>query len=152
MTACSAGARRNANANLERGVDICLEFRDGIDKCKRGAHCLFGVILLRARIAEIGEHAFVHVSGDHAVVTADDFTDAGMIGRDHAPHVFRVQPRRKGGRADQFAEHHRQVASLGLVPRQRFGRYFDRFKSGSIKLRDGTQYLAAMPKRNAKFL
>jgi hypothetical protein len=42
------------------------------------------------------------------------------------------------------------VASLGLIPRRRFGRSFGRFKRGPIKLRDGTQYLAPMPKRNAE--
>ena len=103
---------------------------------------------MRARIAEIGEHAIVHVAGDHAVVAVDDLTDASMIGPDHPPHLFRVQPRRKGSRAGQFAKHHRQVASLGFVSRHRFGRYFGR--SGPIKLRDGTQDLPAMPKRNAE--
>ena len=145
------GACRNADASLQRGIDTCPEIRDGIDEHKRGSHCLFGIILLRARIAEIGEHAFVHVPSDHAMVAADDFTDAGVIGRDHAPHVFRVQLRRERIRADQFAKHYRQVASLGFIPRRRFGRSFGRFKSGPVKLRDGAQHLAAMSKRNAEF-
>ena len=86
------------------------------------------------------------------MVPADDLTDAGMIGGDHAPYVFRVQPRRKGSRADQFAKHDCQVASLGLIQGRGFGRCFGRSKIGAIKLRDGTKYLAAMPKRNAEFL
>src|SRR5262249_52077674 len=44
------GARGNTNANLQRGVDIYLEICYGIDEYKRGAQCLFGIILLRARI------------------------------------------------------------------------------------------------------
>ncbi len=98
---------RNANANLQRGVETGAEIRHRIDEREGGAHCLFGVILLRAWIAEIGEHAVAHISGDHALVAPDDVVDAGVIGRDHPPHVFRVQPCRKGSRADQIAKHHR---------------------------------------------
>jgi hypothetical protein len=43
------------------------------------------------------------------------------------------------------------VASLGFVPRRRLGRRFGWFQSGPIKLCNRTQYLAAVPKRNAEF-
>jgi hypothetical protein len=100
-------ARRDADANLQRGINICPEIRYGIDGCERGSHCLFGIILLRSRITEIGEQAIAQFSGDCALKAADYLTDARVIRRDRAPHVFRVQPRRKGSRADQVAKHHR---------------------------------------------
>jgi hypothetical protein len=37
--------------------------RYGIDYGERGAYCLFGIILVRAWISKIGEHAIAHVSG-----------------------------------------------------------------------------------------
>jgi hypothetical protein len=43
------------------------------------------------------------------------------------------------------------VASLGLILRHRFGRCLGRFKNGPVKVCDGTQHLAAVPKRNAEF-
>ena len=49
-------ARRNANASLQCGVDTCPDTCYRIDECERGAHRLFGIIFLRVRIAEIGEH------------------------------------------------------------------------------------------------
>jgi hypothetical protein len=145
------GASGDADADLEHGFDVGLEIRYGIDQCKSRAHRLFGIILLRAWIAEIGEHAIVHVACDHTVVTADDVGDAGMIRGDHAPHVFWIQSRRKGSRTDQVAKHDRKLTSLGFVPRHRFGRCFGQLKSGPIELGNGTQQLAAMPKRNAEF-
>src|SRR5262249_58669870 len=57
-------ARCNAKPSLQCGVDICPDIRYGIDECERGAYCLFGIIFLRVRIAEIGEHAMTHDSGD----------------------------------------------------------------------------------------
>ena len=45
-----------------RRSDICPDICYRIDECERGAHCLFDIIFLRVRIAEIGEHAMTYVS------------------------------------------------------------------------------------------
>jgi hypothetical protein len=100
-------ARRDADANLQRDISADPEIRDGVNESEPGAYALFRIILLRSRIAKISEHAVAHVARDHALVAADNLGDAGVIRRDHPPHVFRIQPRREGGRADQIAKHHR---------------------------------------------
>src|SRR5215475_5287421 len=119
-----------------------LDIRYGVDECEPGAHGPFGIILLRAWIAEIDERAITHASGDHALVAnLDDLMDAVLIRVHHPQKVFRVQPRRKGSRADQVAKHYRQLASLGFVWPHWFGRCSGRLS----ELRDGAQHLAAMP-------
>ena len=73
-----------------------------------------GVVLVRVRIAEIDEHAVAHVLGDEAVVAADRVGDAAVIGADHLAQVLGIEPRRQRRRADQVAEHHGELAPLGL--------------------------------------
>src|SRR5262245_59721584 len=146
------GSGRNADANLERGTGSRPEIRYRIDQCERSAHCLLGVVLLRSRIPEIGEHAIACVSSDHALVATDHLSDAGVVRCDHPPHVLRVQSCRKGRRADQIAEYYRQGTSLGLIRWDRFSRCISLRDSGAIEVRNGAQYFAAMPQKHAEFL
>jgi hypothetical protein len=80
------------------------------------------------------------VPGDHAVVAADHLGHAGAVGCDHPAHVLRLRPRRKRGRADQIAEHHRQQASLGVVGRYRLARRCGRRQRGRVERGDGARY------------
>ena len=85
------GAGGDANANMQLGADIRLQARDGFDQRQPCARRLFGIILMRLGIAEIGEDAVPHVSSDHALVAADNLLDAGVIGPDHPPQVLRIE-------------------------------------------------------------
>src|SRR5262245_34347969 len=142
-------ARRNANASLQHGADICPEVRYGVNKCERGTHCLVGIILLRERISKVGEHTIAHVSSDLAMVAAIDLGDAGMIRRHNPPHVLGIQSRRQCCRTDQITEHNRKVASLRLL---RFGHCFGWCGGDLIKFGDSAQHLTAMPEQHAKVL
>ena len=72
-------------------------------------------MLMRLRIAEIGEHAVAHVFGDEAALARDLGRAAFVIGRDDAPHVLGIEPRGKRGRAEEVAKHDCQLAALGGV-------------------------------------
>ena len=93
---------------------VC-EFRRGLDDGQPGLHGALGVVFVRLRIAEIGEHAVAHVFGDEAAVGCDQRRAAFVIGPDDRPHVLGIEPRRHRGRADEIAEHHRQLPALGRV-------------------------------------
>src|SRR5262249_15660472 len=111
-----------------------------------------GVTLRRERITKIGEHAIAHVSSDLAMVAGDDLTDAGVVRRRNPPHVLWVQPRRKCRRANQIAEHNRQVALLGLIWSLGLGRWFGCYRSGLLKFRDGAKHVTAMPGEHTEVL
>ena len=94
--------------------------RDGVepghllDQLQPGAHRALGIVLVGPRIAEIGQHPVAHVLGDKPAAAPDHLGNAAVIGADHRAQILRVEPRRQRRRADQIAEHHRQLPPLGL--------------------------------------
>src|SRR5262249_36267865 len=68
-------ARRNPDANLQRCGDIA-ETRYGANERERRAHCLFGIILMGVRIAEIDQRTVTHIARYLSLITAYDFRDA----------------------------------------------------------------------------
>ena len=81
-----------------------------------------------------------------------------MIGADDLPHVLGIEPRRQRGRADEIAEHHRELAALGGVQRARRGRR--RSRNGDCRrallhgfeIGNRAQQLAAMAEQEAQLL
>ena len=69
---------------------------------------------MRLRIAEINQYAIAHVVGDKAVEPGDNFGYSVVICGDDLAQIFGIEPRRKRGRADQIAEHHRQLSAFGI--------------------------------------
>jgi hypothetical protein len=115
------------------------------DHVEPGSHGALGVILVRARIAEIGQHSITHEPGDAAVVTGNNLRAGGSIGADHFPHVLRIKARREFGRAHQIAEHHGKVAPLGIVPMSLgIGQF------GLLEFGDSAQYLAPMAEKDSE--
>ena len=74
-----------------------------------------GLVLMRPRPAEIGQHAVAHELGDVALEARDLARHRVLIAADHLAHVLGIEPRRQRGRADQIDEHHRQLPPLGLA-------------------------------------
>src|SRR5262249_22945324 len=101
------------------------------------------VILMCARIAEIGEYSVADEPGDNAVVGGNDARAGGPIGAEHLPHVLGIEARRERSRADQIAEHDREMASLGIVLRGRLGN-----QSCLIELDDCTLHFATMAEKD----
>jgi hypothetical protein len=68
---------------------------------------------MRARIAEIDQHAVAHVFCDKAIEPGDDLGDGAVIGGDNLAQIFGVEARREFGRAEQVAEHYRELPAFG---------------------------------------
>ena len=89
------------------------KFCDRVDQRQAGAHRILGVGFMRFRVAEINQHAVAHIFRDIAAEAADHFGGAFVIGGDHFAQIFRIELRRQRGRADEIAEHYRELAALG---------------------------------------
>jgi hypothetical protein len=75
---------------------------------------MLGVMLVGQRIAEIGQHPVAHVLRDEPTGLADEIGAAAVIRADDLAQILGIEPRRECRRADQIAEHHRQLPALGL--------------------------------------
>ena len=53
--------------------------------------CALGVMLVRLRITEIGQHAVSRVVGDVAMVAFDDIRAASVTSGRHLPEVFEIE-------------------------------------------------------------
>ena len=96
---------------------LCGEPADRVDDREPGASRALGIVLMRLGIAEINQHAVAHILGDKTAKAGDGVGDAAMVGADDLAQILGIEARRQRRRADQVAEHHRQLAPLGLAPR-----------------------------------
>jgi hypothetical protein len=109
-----------------------------------GSHGALGVILVGAGIAKIGEHAIAHEPGDVAVVNGNDVGAGGPVGADHLPHVLWIEASGDLGRTYQIAEHHGEMASLGIVPVSLL-----KCRLWSVEFGDSAKHLAAMAEQDS---
>ena len=82
---------------LASALGAALQPADAVDKCQAGPHRLLGIMLLRLRIAEIGEDAVAHILGDIAPEPGDHLGDGGVIGPEHLAQIFRIEAGCQGG-------------------------------------------------------
>src|SRR3954454_1294387 len=107
---------------------------------------------MRLRIAEVGEYPITHVTGDHALIPGDYFCDAGEIGTDHYPQVFRIKTGRKCRRSHQIAKHDCELTAFRAFPGRWFGTRLGGPQNVPFKFCDRAQHPAAMSKQYAKVL
>jgi hypothetical protein len=110
---------------------------------------------MRLGIAEIDQHAVAHILCDKAGVAGDRVSDAAVIGADDLAQILGVVPPRQRRRADQIAEHHGQLAPLGLAGDCNSGGFglSDTLRRVAAKRRDRRQQPAPMAdRRDAEFL
>jgi hypothetical protein len=105
------GSDPDARLELD-GFDI--EATDSVDRAQPRSHCPLGIVLMRLWVAEINQYAVAHVPGDEAVEPGDDLGDGAVIRPNDLPQILRVMTGRERGRADQVAEHHRQLPAFGV--------------------------------------
>ena len=143
----------NADADGEPLRSTGLQARHRRFYLQPRPHRPLGVVLMRPRIAEIGQHPVAHEFGDKAVIARDDAGNGVLIGADLLAQFLGVEPRRQGRRADEIAEHHRQLPPLGGVLRLRTGRRGGRRQClGGGQTGDGSEETLAVPERHAKLL
>ena len=102
----------DADAHLQRRAGRGCELRHRLDQRQPGAHGALGVMLVGLGIAEIGQHPVAHVLGDEPAGLGDLLGAAAVIGADDLAHVLGIEPSRQRGRADEVAEHDRELAAL----------------------------------------
>jgi hypothetical protein len=107
----------NADAGGKRFGSTGLQARHRRCYFEPRPHRALGVVLVRLRIAEIGQYPVAHVFGDKIVIARDDTGNGVLIGADLLAQFLGVEPRRQRGRADEIAKHHRQLPPLGVTPR-----------------------------------
>jgi hypothetical protein len=112
----------NTDADGERLCSTGLQARHRRCYFQPRPHRALGVVLMRLRIAEIDQHPVAHEFGDKAVIARDDAGNGVLVGAELLAQFLGVEPRRQGRRADEIAEHHRQLPPLGGVLRLRTGR------------------------------
>jgi len=71
------------------------------------------VVLMGLRVAEIDQHCVADGLADKAIEAGDDFDDGTVIRGDNLAQIFGIEPRRQRRRADEVADHHRQLPPLG---------------------------------------
>jgi hypothetical protein len=96
-------AGRNADAHLERLFRAQLA--DSFDQREPSSHRPLGVVLVRARIAEISKHPVAHVPINEPAVALDQFSAAAVEGANDARQILGVEFGRQRSRADQVTKH-----------------------------------------------
>ena len=102
------------------GFDI--EASDSVDDVQPRPDRPLGIVLMRARVAEIDENAVAHVLGDEAIEHGDDLGDRAVISADQLAQILRVMTGRERRRPDKITEHHRQLSAFGVNRRRGGGR------------------------------
>ena len=72
------------------------------------------VVFVRIGVTEIRQHPVAQVLRDMPVEARNHRAANRMVGVQDVAKVFRVEPGRQGRGADQVAEHHGQMAPLGM--------------------------------------
>jgi hypothetical protein len=65
-----------------------------------------------SRVAEIDQDTVAHVLGDKAIEPGDHFGDGAVIGGDDLAQILGIELRGERGRANEVAEHDRELPSL----------------------------------------
>ena len=110
-----AGGDADADLQRRRGGDIL----DRANDVERGAHRPLGAVLVGDRPAEIGHQAVAEILRDVAVIALDHPTAHALVRRHEITQVSRIELFGQRRRAHQVAEHHGDLAPLGLARRWR---------------------------------
>ena len=106
------GAGVDADAERQPHVPVALELVERIDERQTCSHGALGRVLVRARVAEVGEHSIAQELGHMTAVAHDQLARALVIGPHDLEVVLGVETGRELRRADEVAEERRQLAPL----------------------------------------
>src|SRR6516162_5670854 len=91
----------------------CFKSAYYLDHGEAGPHRALRIILMRSRVAEIGEHAIAHIPGDEPIELVDDIGDDAKVFVDNLAQILGVEPHGERGRANEITEHHCERPALG---------------------------------------
>ena len=105
-------ACRDPNPRGKRAAVWRPQTVHGLDSREAGCHRPLSLILVRARPAEVSQHAVTHELGKVSVEACDLARDCILVGGQRLPHILRIEPRGKGCRADKVDEHYSELAAF----------------------------------------
>ena len=149
-TTTSPVAMPTRTCRTTRRLERC-EPRDQVQSSPYRAFC---IILVRLRIAEIGEHAVAHIFCHEPVEATHRLRDALLVGGNDLAQILGIHARRECRRADQVDEHHGDLTALGGVRGLRLHEAADDFGCGlrrAGELGDGCEDFPPMPERNVRY-
>ena len=116
--------RAGMNPDPERKTFASLKVRPvqllhRLQDAEAGADRALGIVFVRPGIAEVHEQSVAEILGDETVETVDHRRGFLLIPAQNIVQVFGVELRGKLGRADEIAEHHRELAALRAGHRHR---------------------------------
>ena len=79
---------------------------------RAGANSLFGILLVRLRVAEIGHHPVTEIFCNKTTRAGDHFGAPAVIRANDVAQLLRVKPPRQGGGANEVDEHDRELAAF----------------------------------------
>ena len=107
-------SRSDADAGRKRLAVLGLQVGYRVYRGHARPHRPLRLVLVGTRPAEEGEHPVAEKLGDVAFVPGDSAGRRVLIAAHHLAQVFRVEPAREFRRADQVAEHDRELPALGF--------------------------------------
>ena len=105
--------RATSSGRPEPGV-LAVQLAERSLDGERGAHRAFGIVLLRDRVAEERHDPVAELLQHVAAQPGHRRRGLVEIGVDEVAPVLGVKLRRKTGRPDEIAEHHRDRATFGV--------------------------------------
>ena len=106
-----AGGDADARLQMLRGGG--LQARRGGGDGERGTHRALGLVFVRLRPAEVGEHAIAEELRDMALKARNLARHRVLKATDQLTQIFRIELGGQRRRADQIDEHHGELAALG---------------------------------------
>jgi hypothetical protein len=89
--------------------------RTGSQRCSEKKRlAALRVVFVRLRISEVNQDPVAHIAGDKPARDLDNLCYAAMVGTDDPAQILGIKPRGQRRRADQIAEHHRQLPAFGI--------------------------------------
>jgi hypothetical protein len=104
----------NPDPHLQPRRPLGLQLNYRFDQSQPGAHRPLGIVFMRLRPAEVGEHAVTQILGDVTFEPLDHGCGAVLVGAHDAAQVLGVDSPGEFGRAHEITEQHRQLATFGL--------------------------------------
>lgn len=96
---------------LQRGARLDCGHRS--DQLESRPYRPFGIVLMRARKAEINQHAVAMVLRNKPIEATHRLGDHVLIGQNDLTQIFRVHAGGKCRRSHKVGEHHGNLPSLG---------------------------------------
>ena len=96
------------------GHEALVQPSHGLHHAEGGAHGALAIVLVRLRVAEVDEQAVAEVLGDVPLEALDHLGAHALVCAYHLAQFLRIQAGGEGGRADQVAEEHGEVAPFRL--------------------------------------